>query len=227
MNPLFLPSLSNSLLREGIVTRKKNRNIVVNRCIKNFKFVIFLRSDCYNFIIGYIHIYIYFFYSKRTTLDFLFQRFLLQNFFVETSREREKEREVEGERNNNWKQLLTVTPFFFIFALSNLIPDSCYPILILVHRSNRGYRSTQLFGSSEATVFCLPSNTPTAFHRNILIAMNNCRRDKTIPFLFTPPSPLQSKNFRINYRGIIIQVWNFGIGSNKWRQEFDIFGITH
>lgn len=169
----------------------------------------------------YIHIYIFFLLE---TSNFLFQRSLLQNFFVETSREREKEREVEGERNNNWKQLLTVTPFFFIFALSNLIPDSCYPILILVHRSNRGYRSTQLFGSSEATVFCLPSNTPTAFHRNILIAMNNCRRDKTTYLL---PSPLQSKNFRINYRGIIIQVWNFGIGSNKWRQEFDIFGITH
>lgn len=186
--------------------------------------MIFLGSDRYNFIIGYI-----FFYSFETSNSRLpFSTPLAPKLFRRSSTKARK-RDRDG-RKNDWEQLLTVTPFFFIFALSNLIPDSCYPILILVHRSNRGYRSTQLFGSSEATVFCLPSNTPTAFHRNILIAINNCRRDKTtLARIYPLPRPW--KNFRINYRGIIARVWNFGIGSNKWanrrRQKYGIFDITH
>lgn len=48
-----------------------------------------------------------------------FNSFLAPKVF----RERETEREIEG-RNNNWKQVLTITPFLFIFALSNLIPQT-------------------------------------------------------------------------------------------------------
>ena len=70
------------------------------------------------------------------------------------------------------RKILTVTPFFRLPS-SYLIPrlNSYYPILILLHRLNRGYRSTQLFGSSEATVSrCrrTPGSAP-----NILIAINN------------------------------------------------------
>lgn len=45
---------------------------------------------------------------------------------------------------------------------------------------------------------------------------------------YLPPLLLSSRRiFELIIAGLSHRFWNFGIGSNKWRQEFDIFGITH
>lgn len=129
----------------------------------------------------------------RATPDFFFQLLLCSESF---SRKRDRERDRREEQQLETSFNRNTFPLYFR-PIQPYPPDSCYPILILVHRSNRGYRGTQLFGSSGATVFCLPSNTPTAFHRDILIAINNCRRDKTTLARIYPPSSLSGRIFEL------------------------------
>lgn len=129
----------------------------------------------------------------RATPDFFFQLLLCSESFSrkrDRERDRREEQQLETSFNRN-------TFLLYFRPIQPYPPDSCYPILILVHRSNRGYRGTQLFGSSGATVFCLPSNTSTAFHRDILIAINNCRRDKTTLARIYPPSSLSGRIFEL------------------------------
>lgn len=129
----------------------------------------------------------------RATPDFFFQLLPCSKSF---SRKRDRERDRREEQQLETSFNRNTFPLYFR-PIQPYPPDSCYPILILVHRSNRGYRGTQLFGSSGATVFCLPSNTPTAFHRDILIAINNCRRDKTTLARIYPPSSLSGRIFEL------------------------------
>lgn len=129
----------------------------------------------------------------RATPDFFFQLLLCSESF---SRKRDRERDRREEQQLETSFNRNTFPLYFR-PIQPYPPDSCYPILILVHRSNRGYRGTQLFGSSGATVFCLPSNTSTAFHRDILIAINNCRRDKTTLARIYPPSSLSGRIFEL------------------------------
>lgn len=151
-----------------------------------------------NFIIGKRYIYIY--RSKRGTRNFLFQTLLAPKLFVEIPRERE-EQQLETTFNRN-------TFFFFYFRL--IQP---YPRLLLSYSHSSSSVESGLSGHSIIWVIrgyrFLPSieaHQPNILHRNILIAINNCRRDNTTLARIHPSPPPSSlppsswKNFRINYR---------------------------
>lgn len=145
-------------------------------------------------------IYIYIYIVRNEGLETSSsKRSLLQNFSSKYH---------ERGRNNNSKQLLTVTPFFFFYF--RLIQP--YPRLLLSYSHSSSSVESGLSGHSIIWVIrgyrFLPSieaHQPNILHRNILIAINNCRRDNTTLARIHPsPPPLLSpsswKNFRINYR---------------------------
>lgn len=129
-------------------------------------------------------IYIYIYIVRNEGLETSSsKRSLLQNFSSKYH---------ERGRNNNSKQLLTVTPFFFFYF--RLIQP--YPRLLLSYSHSSSSVESGLSGHSIIWVIrgyrFLPSieaHQPNILHRNILIAINNCRRDNTTLARIHPSHP--------------------------------------